>query len=1017
MPNQLPTALFLFTDKHGSRLEGLSQEDNALQNIFQHYNTRLAYTARHDFSPTDFANTFAADGENAVIFHVAGHGNSEGITRDGENGEATILKAAILSEYLVNSTHLQVIFINTCDSFMMQSQLSKINTPLVILSTEKIDDASAADASRVFYNTLLQGNTFEYAFQMLNARYNELENRTTNVYIPIWQNDNAKKLHLNLKDTSENQDTSPRYLNITSHAQTQTVIGRDADVQKIHDLLFEQKQILLMNAIGGIGKTTTALYYARIYQKEYAHIIWINGEQSLQDNLLNSQDLWANLHIAAEIDAMLKSNQREQAFNTLKASIFGLHTPILWLIDNANKAARDECKLIQQTQTDHHFLFTSRDTDTNLPTYHLGYLEPADALTLFYKWATRVPKNDKNDALIAALLLKAHHHTLTIVILAKTFEDKIAASLSDFCHKYTQALLNLDEYTPIDLDNHTPDSLGHQILVKVFDTSAIHTNADALHLLTHLSVMPSQDLSFTILQKLLINNNFTIKNLTNAVKNLKQTGWIEQADAQNAIYACHPLIQEIIRHTKKVDFEKVEALFHTIQTILRNNNKNEWWKNDIYLPYSIALAENIQEENQAIGNLYNEIGYTINAQGDYDTALDYYKKDLAINEKVLGTEHPYTATSYNNIAGIYESKGDYNTAFDYHKKALAIREKVLGTAHPSTATTYNNIAGIYESKGDYDTALDYHKKALAIKEKVLGTAHPSTATSYNNIGLIYKAQGDYDTALDYYKKDLAIREKILGTTHPSTATTYNNMAGIYESKGDYNTALDYYKKALAIKEKVLGTAHPSTATTYNNIASIYKAQGDYDTALDYHKKALAICEKVLGTEHPDTATTYNNIAGIYKVQGDYNTALDYYKKDLAICEKVLGTTHPDTATTYNNIASIYQVQGNYDTALNYYKKALTIREKVLGTAHPDTAITYNNIASIYKTQGDYDTALDYYKKAVIIFKKVLTLQHPNTKIIFNNYKICLNEAKESLAPAIIQAHAAFIQAEFSEYLD
>ena len=87
---------------------------------------------------------------------------------------------------------------------------------------------------------------------------------------------------------------------------------------------------------------------------------------------------------------------------------------------------------------------------------------------------------------------------------------------------------------------------------------------------------------------------------------------------------------------------------------------------------------------------------------------------------------------------------------------MEICEKILGQEHPSTATSYNNIGGVYDNLGDYDKALEYYSKALAICEKVLGPEHPSTATAYDNIGGIYYSQGDYDKALEYFSKALVI---------------------------------------------------------------------------------------------------------------------------------------------------------------------------------------------------------------------------------------------------------------------
>jgi tetratricopeptide (TPR) repeat protein len=119
-----------------------------------------------------------------------------------------------------------------------------------------------------------------------------------------------------------------------------------------------------------------------------------------------------------------------------------------------------------------------------------------------------------------------------------------------------------------------------------------------------------------------------------------------------------------------------------------------------------------------IARLMNKKGFELYHKGGYDKALEYYQKTLAINEKVLGKEHQYTATSYNNIGSVYKSMGDYPKALEYHQKSLAICEKVLGKEHSDTATSYNNIGLVYNSMGDYSKALEYYQKSLAIVEKV-----------------------------------------------------------------------------------------------------------------------------------------------------------------------------------------------------------------------------------------------------------------------------------------------------------
>jgi tetratricopeptide (TPR) repeat protein len=85
-------------------------------------------------------------------------------------------------------------------------------------------------------------------------------------------------------------------------------------------------------------------------------------------------------------------------------------------------------------------------------------------------------------------------------------------------------------------------------------------------------------------------------------------------------------------------------------------------------------------------------------------------------------------------------KGDYDSAEPLYKRALAIIEKVLGKEHPSTATSLNNLAGVYQAKGDYDSAERLYKRALEILEKRLGSNHPNTVTIRNNLAYLLLAQ-------------------------------------------------------------------------------------------------------------------------------------------------------------------------------------------------------------------------------------------------------------------------------------
>ena len=406
--------------------------------------------------------------------------------------------------------------------------------------------------------------------------------------------------------------------------------------------------------------------------------------------------------------------------------------------------------------------------------------------------------------------------------------------------------------------------------------------------------------------------------------------------------------------------------------------QKEYTSDIIDFYYLDETIEEVLKEHTDSVELFTSLGDAFRYRGNYEKALNYYKKALELSENLLGREAPETGAAYNNIGMVYGEQGDYEMAIECFMIALQIREKVLGQEHLDTVGTYNNIAFVYKYQGNYEKALEYYEKALELSEKVLGREHQYTATIYNNIAVVYREQGKYSMALAYNTIALEILEIVLEREHPYIASTYNNIALVYKYKGEYEKALEYNKKALEIREKVLGPEHPETAISYNNIAGVYEVQEEYEKALEYYENALEIIKKALGSEHPNTATAYNNIAGVYKAQGEYAAALDYYERAMEIYKNALGPEHPAVAMAYSNIAGVYHYQGDFDKSQEYYKKAIGIAEKVQGPEHPDTALMYYNLGMLYIDMYEDAEAKRYLQKAYDIQKTVLGSDHPYT---------------------------------------
>ena len=156
-----------------------------------------------------------------------------------------------------------------------------------------------------------------------------------------------------------------------------------------------------------------------------------------------------------------------------------------------------------------------------------------------------------------------------------------------------------------------------------------------------------------------------------------------------------------------------------------------------------------------------------------------------------------------------DSKGNYNKAIEYFEKCLAIEIKSEGEFGVSVAVSYNNISQVLDSMGNYLKALEYYQKILEINLKNFGEKHPDIATSYFDIGCTLKNLKRYDIAIENFKKGYQI-EQIGG--YPF------NIALCYEALNDKVNALDYYIQSAEIRkeDQDLGIKADSTQESISN---------------------------------------------------------------------------------------------------------------------------------------------------------------------------------------------------------
>ena len=604
--------------------------------------------------------------------------------------------------------------------------------------------------------------------------------------------------------------------------------GRVKVLTKIHQIFKPNSSsspihILIITGMGGIGKSEIAKAYAIRHRKDYDFIWWIDAEtkegvRAAYINFAQEYGLAKGTEDANDIIKEVKKWMRN-------------HDRWLFIFDNAENET-----LIKEYSPDSNtgnILVTSRYTLwKEYEHFEIEILEEKEACDFLTKYTKQ-----SNDAGVKELvgelgrLPLALKHAGAYMKTSKTSYTKYLELFRKNKTKYKDPAMQIVASTLYTSFERIQRKASRQLLYLCAFMAPKDINRQWFE---DTSKKLPKSLRKVVKDGLMYNDIIT--ELT--TYSLVTTDYGEKL-------SIHRLVQKVIRDSLKKKQAKwrtycINALNELRYFDFSTVESRELFR--ILAPHIFAVTNEISDEDatEETANLYHFLGYGYDELADYSQSLVWYEKALAIRKKVLGKEHPSTATTYNNMAGVYRNQGQYNKALEYYGKDLAISEKVLGKEHPNTATTYNNMAEVYRAQGQYNKALEYHKKSLDIKEKVLGKEHPSTANTYNNMAAVYDDQGDYDKALEYYEKALDIKEKVLGKEHPSTATTYNGMAVVYKNQGLYDLALEWYLKALPVLIRVLGFEHPNTNALLNNMFITYEASGKSEPFEEWLGKNLGL---------------------------------------------------------------------------------------------------------------------------------------------------------------------------------
>lgn len=699
-------------------------------------------------------------------------------------------------------------------------------------------------------------------------------------------------------------------------SMTETFVGRTGDVAGIRRALAFGEGIITqpqtLHGLGGVGKTSLALRYAREHRSDYTLVWWIVAQTCEQVDAALA-DLAVFLHPSWALGA-LPDQQTEWAILWLQS-----HDGWLLVFDNAESPA-DLNPYLGRLHGHGHQLVTSRRADGWRPSaqpLRIDVLAAGPSVSLLCRLAMprREPTGDEiREA--EALATELGHLPLALAqagaylrqtgmsfatyraLLAQTPTAVLDAAGAGHDADRTIAriwrttLRTLERSAPLaarllhTLAWYAPEAVPRAALSvpKETEPAAIGPSAidGALSLLAgyNLITLTDQDITVHRLVQTTLRSPLLSGPTHESDRSLLETGrdWAEAALLRS--------VPDGPRTERTVQARWQEILPH-IQALAANRPTGRRPRESTVQLYERAARELIERDQKMLSV----------------TLMEAVVDGLT---QLRGPDARATLDSRDTLADVQSADGDPQKAVLLCRGLIADRVRLFGLDDPATLASRHTYAYALRKAGDHQTAVREFEAVVADRTRVLGREHTDTLDSRDGLAYARQMAGDHRRAVMDYEAVVEDRTAFFGADHTSTLDSRNSLAYACSDAGDHPRAILLYKEAITDRARVLGADHPDTLTSRGWLAHAQRGAKDYRSAIADLESIAADRTRLLGADHPDTIGTRADLAVTRQRAGAAGRAVRELEGVVADRTRVQGPDHPATLDDRRKLASAYR---------------------------------------------------------------------------------------------------------------
>ncbi len=222
-------------------------------------------------------------------------------------------------------------------------------------------------------------------------------------------------------------------------------------------------------------------------------------------------------------------------------------------------------------------------------------------------------------------------------------------------------------------------------------------------------------------------------------------------------------------------------------------------------------------------------GLLLRSQGDLDGSIRTFQEAIVQRTAFSGAVHRETANLYNSLAISLAGANRFQEALDAYRANLAIQEKMGRGDEPDALVVLGNTGTLAYRLGRLREA-DELLKAAYTKQRERGGDSAAVAAAMGLYGATLTAEGQLARALDITRTAADMAVKYAGGASPLAIQDRLFLTGALTAAGDLDKARQLASENLAIASQRFGASAVLTLRVRLGLARIDMAAGNADAA-------------------------------------------------------------------------------------------------------------------------------------------------------------------------------------------